>query len=353
MNSVDEGDATSTPSESRSESQSPSVLIVEGYFDAIVIYGAGIKEVVASMGAALTSTQLRAAVDALGGHGCVMLCLDNDDAGLAATDRICDGTVIWDLLANNKDLQIKIVSLPNGVKDPAEFIETNGGLSKATSGLAFREQVLNEALDWSDWYLSRLISQYNKSISESYSGVCDRVTTFLSKFPDPFDRKKRVYDIADTMTELIMTTKGEGVTNSSSVPFRIQLESDLLGMTSRKASSKKSLTKRIEGRDGILASVTSTIAKLNSGEGTNPDFLDDLRIQPSESKRPRQQSGMDRNFGRKLYRSAQKPGKTINHHGNKAALRDHFSGFQFNPTDAAWLGLSDEKNVSLHYLLSF
>ena len=92
--------------------------------------------------------------------------------------------------------------------------------------------------------------------------------------------------------------------------------------------------------------VTDFIVFRKTGYG-----IDDLRIQPSESKRPRQHSGMDRNFGRKLYRSAQKPWKTINHHGNKAALRDHFSGFQFNPTDAAWLGLSDEKNVSLHYLL--
>ena len=352
INSIDQSNSTSSSQEVQSEGQSPTVLIVEGYFDAIVMYGAGIKEVVASMGAALTSMQLRSAMDAVGGHGCIVLCLDNDDAGIAATERICNGKAIWDLIADNKGLQIKIASLPNGVKDPAEFIEINGGVFKASSGLAFREQILEEALDWSDWYLSRLISQYNETTQESFSALCDRVTTFLSKFPDSADRKKKVYDTADTMTEIIMAIKGEQVMNGSSVPFRIQLESDLLGMTSRKASSRDSLTRRIEAIDRIPGStLTNTIAKLNNGEGINPDVLSELRFQQSEVKKSRQDSDSNRKFLRKPYRSVQKPTKTSNHRKNKPAVRDHFSGFQFNPTDAAWLGLSDEKYVSHRYVL--
>ena len=43
-----------------------SILIVEGYFDAIALHGADIPEVTASMGSALTSNQLEAAAKSLG-----------------------------------------------------------------------------------------------------------------------------------------------------------------------------------------------------------------------------------------------------------------------------------------------
>src|SRR5699024_9602683 len=58
------------------------ILIVEGQLDAIRIYSSGIKNVVALMGTALTKSVL----DLLKNLRCqIILCLDNDDAGLNAT----------------------------------------------------------------------------------------------------------------------------------------------------------------------------------------------------------------------------------------------------------------------------
>ncbi len=47
-------------------SDKASIVIVEGYFDAISLYGAGVLEVASSMGAALTSRQLEKAADIVG-----------------------------------------------------------------------------------------------------------------------------------------------------------------------------------------------------------------------------------------------------------------------------------------------
>ena len=51
-----------------------SLVIVEGYFDVISLYGAGILQAVASMGAALTSRQLEKAADTLGQGMNMFLC---------------------------------------------------------------------------------------------------------------------------------------------------------------------------------------------------------------------------------------------------------------------------------------
>src|ERR1700676_1087083 len=59
-------------------------VLVEGYMDVIGVYAAGIKEVVASCGTALTNTQVRA----IRRHADVIAVnFDGDTAGLNATDR--------------------------------------------------------------------------------------------------------------------------------------------------------------------------------------------------------------------------------------------------------------------------
>ena len=52
----------------------PSLVIVEGYFDVISLYGAGVLKAVASMGAALTSQQLEKVADTLGQGMNIFLC---------------------------------------------------------------------------------------------------------------------------------------------------------------------------------------------------------------------------------------------------------------------------------------
>ncbi|MFO8009543.1 MAG: DNA primase [Dehalococcoidia bacterium] len=106
-----------------------AVVIVEGYMDALTAFQNGFRNVVASMGTALTENQI-AILKGITGH--IYLSLDADTAGNAATLRgieICrnafservSGKKGW--LGGTSELraQISIISMPEG-KDPDEVI---------------------------------------------------------------------------------------------------------------------------------------------------------------------------------------------------------------------------------------
>jgi len=104
------------------------MLVVEGYFDAVRLIGAGIESVVAPMGTALTEDQaklVRRYTDR------VYLLYDSDKAGLKATFRSGD-----ELLRQGASVQV--VTLPDG-EDPDSFVRTHGA-----RGL---EQKLTESID--------------------------------------------------------------------------------------------------------------------------------------------------------------------------------------------------------------
>jgi DNA primase len=91
------------------------MLVVEGYFDAVRLIGAGVESVVAPMGTALTEDQaklIRRYTDR------VYLLYDSDKAGLKATFRSGD-----ELLRQGASVQV--VTLPEG-EDPDSFVRTNG-----------------------------------------------------------------------------------------------------------------------------------------------------------------------------------------------------------------------------------
>ena len=275
---------TDGPRPAQFESDAPSIVMVEGYFDAITLFGAGIKETVATMGTALTMSQMQKAATAIGGGGRLVLCLDNDEAGITATERVCTGSSMWGFV-DSTGVDIYVASLPDDIKDPAEFIEGNGGVDNESSEIAFRKDVLGEAVRWDDWYVSRLISKYNPNESTSFSEVCDKVSTFLSTHPNAAERTKRAYDAAGKLSDYISRDNGTSSGESRSIaPLRIQLESDLLGMASRKAAAREAMTRRIEAVNGGEGDIKTTIARMNSGEGSSGPKQ--IEIQPKSSKSP-------------------------------------------------------------------
>jgi DNA primase len=101
------------------------LLVVEGYFDVIRVMLAGIEEVVAPLGTALTETQAalirKYTKD-------VFLLYDSDAAGQKATFRAGD-----ELLRNG--VAVRVITLPEG-EDPDTYVATHGaaGLERAIEG---------------------------------------------------------------------------------------------------------------------------------------------------------------------------------------------------------------------------
>ncbi len=91
------------------------VLLVEGYFDLVRLAAAGIEEVVAPLGTALTPEQ----ADLIARQSKnVFLLYDSDRAGLKATFRAGDALL-------RSGASVRVVSLPEG-EDPDTFVRTHG-----------------------------------------------------------------------------------------------------------------------------------------------------------------------------------------------------------------------------------
>jgi DNA primase len=113
-------------------------IVCEGQLDLIACYMAGVQNIVAPQGTALTAEHariLKRYVDE------VVLCFDSDNAGQRAIERSLDS-----LLAAG--LAVRVAVVPEPHKDPDAFIKELGGE-------AFR-QVVEKAEGFFDHYLNRL-----------------------------------------------------------------------------------------------------------------------------------------------------------------------------------------------------
>jgi DNA primase len=119
------------------------LIIVEGYFDVIRLSLAGIGEVVAPMGTALTPQQA-ALIHKYTKN--VFLLYDSDQAGLKATFRSGDA-----LLANG--IAVRVISLPEG-EDPDTFVAKSGaeGFERAAAESVDVFERKIQILERSGWF---------------------------------------------------------------------------------------------------------------------------------------------------------------------------------------------------------
>lgn len=104
------------------------VLLVEGYFDVVRLVAAGLEEVIAPMGTALTDDQ----ADLLARSApTVFLLYDSDAPGQKASFRAADVLL-------SRGLTVRMVTLPDG-EDPDTFVAKHGG--------AAMEKLLDQSLD--------------------------------------------------------------------------------------------------------------------------------------------------------------------------------------------------------------
>lgn len=108
------------------------VVVVEGNLDVVSSHQVGIRPVVATAGTAMTENHIRA-IKRLTGD--VRLAYDGDKAGVSASERAI-------AIASQVGVELSIVSLPDGAKDPDELIQRDPRLWK--QAIANKEP----AVDW-------------------------------------------------------------------------------------------------------------------------------------------------------------------------------------------------------------
>ena len=181
-------------------------IIVEGYFDCIIPFRFGIRNVVASLGTSLTENQVKV----LGRYTRnVVTNYDPDSAGTAATLRSID-------LFLEQGFRVNVLQLPTG-EDPDVFLRKQGTE-------AYREK-LKSSQSYLDFVLSQFMSQQRDSFSpKGKQEVVSQILPYLVKIPNPIERAEYVTRIAS----------------------RLQLDESLIRLEMRKMPARKRETPRFD-----------------------------------------------------------------------------------------------------------
>jgi DNA primase len=150
-----------------------TAVLVEGYTDFSSLYQAGITNVVASLGTALTPWQVG---QALRFAPRLVVNYDGDNAGRAAAARAVP-------LGLEKGLNVEVLVLPDGL-DPDAFLRTHGrdrylaAMKKTVPGL--------------DFLIDSLSAGVRMSVPEEKGKVARAVVREIEKVPDPVARSEYI-----------------------------------------------------------------------------------------------------------------------------------------------------------------
>jgi DNA primase len=159
--------------------RSKFVVIAEGNLDVIASHQAGVKQVVATAGTALTEPHLKALSRFTGD---IRLSFDADKAGLAATERAIP-------IASRVKVSLSIISIPSG-KDPDELIRQDVKLWR--QAIQHHEYAL-------DWLMERYKKLLNTETAEGKRQYSDILLPVVRALNDPVEKDHYMNAIAKSI----------------------------------------------------------------------------------------------------------------------------------------------------------
>jgi DNA primase len=162
------------------------VVVVEGNLDVISSHQAGVSNVVASAGTAMTEQHLKALKRFTGD---IRLSFDADRAGIAATERIIP-------LAQKAEVSLKIITLKEA-KDPDELIRKD---------VHFWNQAIEQAQYAPDWLIDRYKEEVDLKTAAGKKAFTDALLTTIRRLSDPIEQEhylKQIAKLTDTSLEAV------------------------------------------------------------------------------------------------------------------------------------------------------
>ncbi len=156
------------------------ILVVEGYMDVISPHQAGITNVVASLGTALTENQgrlLRQYADE------IVLSYDSDEAGQTAIERGLE--VLHSLGVSAKVLQM------SGAKDPDEYI--------LKYGPERFNKLIDNSISYAEYKIKRLEANYNLNDTSEKIKFLTKMAEILAKIDNNIERDIYVNKFANEL----------------------------------------------------------------------------------------------------------------------------------------------------------
>lgn len=155
-------------------------VLVEGYMDVIGVYAAGVRQVVATCGTALTHAQVRA----LHRHApLVVVNFDPDSAGQQATER--SSQVLLE-----EGMRLKVLQLGGGL-DPDEYIRTHGAAAYL--------EALEKARGYFHWLADRARARFDLRTPDGRVSAFQFLLPAIHRMPDKIERLSVANDLAAYM----------------------------------------------------------------------------------------------------------------------------------------------------------
>ena len=161
-------------------SQLNTLLVVEGYFDVMVLHQFGIHHAVAPLGTALTADHVSLIRRFVKN---VVLMFDGDAAGLKATLRTMDIFV-------NSGVTVNVVRLPSG-EDPDSYVRANG----ADQLLALQQH----ARSLVEFAVEQCLEGATQASIEERTRRVDDVLRILSKVTHPIEKEEYYKQVAERL----------------------------------------------------------------------------------------------------------------------------------------------------------
>ena len=159
------------------------IIVVEGYLDLIALHQAGIKNVVATLGTALTEEHLpllkRDGLD-------VVLAFDGDKAGIDAGRKASEI-----LLPNSID--ISVVLFPDG-KDPADLLK-----SRNSSNIDEVKEILSKGVNGVKFVIHQIANKFNLENPMQKERAGKEIGTFLSTLSSLLQDEYRLYSAVEVL----------------------------------------------------------------------------------------------------------------------------------------------------------
>lgn len=156
------------------------VVLVEGYMDAIGVARAGVGEVVAPCGTALTPQQVRTLRRLA---GTVVVNFDADQAGQNATERSIQ-------LLLEEGVKVLVLNLPDG-KDPDDFCKKHGAEAY--------QKLLAGAPGYFTWLAERARQRFDVRTSDGRVAAFQFLMPSVNLLPDKLERVSLVNELAERL----------------------------------------------------------------------------------------------------------------------------------------------------------
>src|SRR5665647_2768958 len=157
------------------------VYVVEGYTDVLALVQAGVHNVVASMGTALTEQQLKRLARVTRN---LYLCFDADAAGLGAMSRALT-------LGRKMGLSLHVVRVPDGL-DPADYVLSGAG-GEGFRALAADAQTLLQ------FHVRLALATHDLDKPDGRARAFAQLKGVLSEAATPIERDEELRHVADRL----------------------------------------------------------------------------------------------------------------------------------------------------------